>query len=368
MSSDILDILGVATKEETYTSLIAYALANHTAFRKAAIEKFLGKPCVSDDWKIKSELQVASCQGKDIPDIVIYSSSENRIIIVENKLFSAEGLDQTTRYSSSEFNDAIKNLLGLPNAGLDYIFLTLENRQPQSSKFKKISYSELAKVIPQSSINNSKLCLLLDEFRKKVEEFDKCAPPQPNQVFLDYLKSNPVAGLVSSYRKFEVACTHFSRNVGSQLGSPDIGTTSHLGSGYIPLAVWRKEGWLGKEYSEGDRDGRKCYDIHYEFQWDARNDTLTLYLHYHTNPYMTQTELEQIDKDFVKSHLEGRNKFYDELRKAQKSLPNWQLRKTILQLAYYPFDKNIKYGDLGKKLEELFGDMTSLVDNAIKII
>ncbi|MDK2887258.1 MAG: nuclease superfamily [Thermoanaerobacter sp.] len=366
LNGDILDILGVTDREDAYTNIIAYALANDISFRNAMLEMFLGSTSSSDDWEVKPWLQVISSQGKDVPDIVIYSRQENAVIIVENKLFSSEGAEQTERYSSDVFNEAVREQLKLPyGTKFVHVFLTLEGIAPRSNKFKMVTYSQIAALIPKSNKHSTKLGLLLDEFRQKVEEFDKWPLPRQDQPFLEYLKSTTPTKLVSGYRKFVLACNNFS--VSKLIGPPECGITAHRGSGYIPLALWQKDNW----YSQDDTNGRRCYEVHYEFQWDTRHDTLFFYLHYHTCPYVTRKEFETFDQGFRESYLRGRDDFYEEIHKQvrQRNFPKeWHFRKTWLQLAYAELDGNMTYGAIYDQIDRLVTAMTPLIDAATKVL
>jgi hypothetical protein len=141
--------------------------------------------------------------------------------------------------------------------------------------------------------------------------------------------------------------------------------TANRGSGYIPLCLWYKKGWRSKEYPE-EKDGAKCYNIHFEFQWDTREsrENLTIYLHYETNPYITQKELKKVGKHFIKDYQKARDKFYNYVKGQSPS--GWNISKTFLRIAYYTFDKETRFGDLKKKVTSLIKSMTNVVEAYLK--
>ncbi len=66
------------------------------------------------------------------------------LIYIENKIFSGEGADQTGR----EWRDAAKRAkdLGVPCNAVHALFLTLNKQAPQHSKFRCITWGQMARV------------------------------------------------------------------------------------------------------------------------------------------------------------------------------------------------------------------------------
>jgi len=357
MNEHIFDILGIGSREDSYTDLIAHAFRQHSEFRKNLLA-LLGEEDYNDwEHRVRPSVPIMSETGrkKDVPDLILFNKKANKIILIENKVFSGEGWNQTERYASNEFKKSLESYLEIPKANFKFFFLTLDETEPHSSLFQTISYLDISKCIPKT-LGNSKLDILLKELRERIDEYYNWPKPSENDVVLDYLKNT--RRLVNSYRTFRIVADSLLESNTEFL--KECGITANRGSGYIPLCLWYKKSWRSREAEE--KDGGKCYNIHFEFQWDTRKDreNLALYLHYETNPYMTQNELKEISKDFVAEYEKSRDDFFSYIK--EKSPRRWNISKTFLRIAYYTFDKDIKFGELKEIVNELIGDMTFIID------
>ena len=110
MNEHIFDILGIGSREDSYTDLIAYAFEHSSEFRQNILTK-LGEQDYGD-WKgwIRPPIPIKSKSGrkKDVPDLILFSNKKQKVLLIENKVFSCEGWEQTKRYASDEFK---KNFL-----------------------------------------------------------------------------------------------------------------------------------------------------------------------------------------------------------------------------------------------------------------
>jgi len=358
MKEHIFDILGIGSREDSYTNLIAYAFEHFPEFKQNILTK-LGEQDYGD-WKvcIRPQIPIKSGRGrkKDVPDLILFSKEKQKVILIENKLFSLEGWEQTERYASDEFKRGLINFLNFDTTPeTKYFFLTLDDAKPCSPSFKTISYSEISECIP-NDLNNSKLDILLKELKERIDEYYNLQPPEENEIVLDYLIKN-VSGLVNEYRTFKI----LTDNLLDRQFLKELGITKNRGNFYIPYCSWYKEKWRGKEYPK-EKDVSKCFDIHFELQWDTREEqeNLTLFLHYHTYPYMTQKELKEVEEYFVEKYQKARDKFYNYIK--EQSPPKWNIRKAFLRIAYYTFDKEIQFGELKEKVNTLIENMTNVID------
>jgi len=356
MNEHIFDILGISSREDSYTDLIVHAFRQHSGFRKNLLSLLREEDY--NDWEhlVRPSVSIKVGRKKDVPDLILFNKKANKIILIENKVFSGEGWNQTERYASNEFKKSLESYLGISKANFKFFFLTLDEIEPSSSEFQTISYLDISECIPKT-IGNSKLDILLEELKERIDEYYNWPKPSENDVVLDYLKN--IRRLVNSYRTFRIMVDGLLELNKEFL--KECGITANRGSGYIPLCLWYKESWRSREYPE-EKDGSKCYDIHFEFQWDTREDweNLTLYLHYHTNPYMTQKELKEVSKDFVAKYDESRDDFFSYIK--EKAPQYWNISKTFLRIAYYTFDNNVNFGNLKKIVNVLIGNMTSIID------
>ena len=354
-------MLGIGSREDSYTDLVAYAFEHSPKFNGKLLKLLVLDEKDHGNWKdqVRPQVPIKKSQGgrtKDIPDLILFSKKRRKVILIENKLFSGEGLKQTKRYASNEFKNSLEQHLKIKFLVFKFFFLTLDGTKPCSRSFETISYLDISNCIPQN-LGSSKLDILLEELRERIDEYYSWPLPNEDAVVLDYLNNRK--RLVNSYRTFRI--------VADKLFDPSLGflkdcdITANRGSGYIPLCLWYKERWRSKEYPE-EKDGAKCYNIHFEFQWDTREDreNLTIYLHYETNPYMAQKELKKVGKHFIEEHRKARDKFYNYIKGQSPS--EWNISKTFLRIAYYTFDKEIRFGDLKKKVNSLIESMTNVVE------
>ena len=269
MSDHIFEILGIGSREDSYTDLIHYAFENNTEFKKKLL-KLLNEQNFND-WKAitRPSVTIVSETGrkKDVPDLIIFSKKAYKILLIENKVFSGEGWKQTERYSSDDFKnsltkDLVKKEKMVENPKFKFIFLTLYGKEPSSSNFLTKSYKDIANCIPQT-LSNTKLDILLTELKERINEYENWPLPKENDVVLNYLHNTN--RLVNSYRTFTI----MSKNLIDTKNVPvvECSITANRGSGYIPLCIWQKDEWKGeKDSTEKSEqiDGRKCFDIHFE--------------------------------------------------------------------------------------------------------
>lgn len=112
--------------------------------------------------------------GKSIgtPDMIIYETNKQvpKIIVIENKLGTGEGVKQTLRYEAEPAQHKILRKLGLETAEFHFIFLTLDTTVlPGSSKFKRVHYSSFLN--NNFNVNNFTLNKLLEDFKNKLSAF-----------------------------------------------------------------------------------------------------------------------------------------------------------------------------------------------------
>ena len=358
MDEQIIDILGIGTREDSYTDLIAYAFVNNQVFRKNLLILFGEED--RGDWKVfvrmPVPIQSESGRKKDVPDLVLFSRKAQKVLLIENKIFSGEGWRQTERYASDAYKRSLGSYLVSPTLDYDFLYLTLDGSTPSSTAFKSISYQELMQCITQNS-EKTKLDILLQELRERIEEYYNWPAPADDDDVRTYLKN--CRRLVNSYRTFIILTERIFPAHAPFL--TDWGITANRGSGYIPLYHWYKENWRGEEYPAGN-DGSRCYDIHFELQWDTRveRDYLRLYLHYHTNPYMVKKEFETLSIDFIEGYGKSRTQFFNFLK--DRHIPLWNFNKTQLSIADYIFDKNITFKKFRNIMIECIENMTLPID------
>ncbi|WP_135604088.1 hypothetical protein [Methanococcoides sp. NM1] len=100
-------------------------------------------------------------------------------------------------------------------------------------------------------------------------------------------------------------------------------------------------------------------------QWNTCSDKLNLYLHYETNPYITQKKFKKQNESFINEYITARNGFFDFVN--GQNLNNWVMKKYPLMIASVNFDKNITFGELNNKIEGLADDMSTIIDEWVEL-
>jgi len=360
MDKHIFDILGVGSREDSYTDLLGHAFNENSTFKKNFLS-LLGEKDDNDwEYEIRPNIPIKSESGrkKDIPDLILYNKKTKVVLLIENKIFSDEGWNQTERYASEEFKDSIEEYLDLQKPHFKFFYLTLDGTKPSSKEFQILTYKDISNAIP-TSLGNTKLDILLKELKERIDEYYNWPKPKDDYEVLEYLKNTQ--RLVNPFRTFQILANNL---IEPDTFLTEFGITANRGSGYIPICLWYKKTWKS---NPEEKDGGKCYNIHFEFQWDTKYNSLRLYLHYETNPYMTQKEFKTLDEDFQKEYKKSRDDFFYYVK--EKKPKSWKIKKTYLGIAYYPFDdkkdnddKGIEFGEMKKIFQELFGNMTPIID------
>jgi hypothetical protein len=365
MGKSIFELLGITSREDSFTDLIVNAFNNDAIFQSSFLENVLKIKPLSG-WEAISRISVFiysdSGKRKDCPDIVLTNSNHRKCAIVENKIFSGEGWRQTERYASKEFYESLKAKLSFPVDEIGYFYLTLDGALPVSNSFVPISYDSIMNC-DFGKETDANVHLLLTDLKELLETYYTHTGPKETDIVLDYLKINK--GLINSYRNFQLlAYSVFGTLTDYNMV---VATTSNRGSGYIPICLISKSHWASKEYPS-EMNGYSCFDIHYELQWDTREDLdkLTFYIHYHTNPYMTQNEISEnnIPQSFLESFEKRRKLLLSYLTNA--NLDIWHLSLTPLRIGYFLFEKKATFAEVKSKLIKLLSKTTSHIDKFLE--
>ncbi len=256
VSEHIFEILGVGTHEDSYTALIAHAFKRDGEFRHRFLQVLsdmsdkAGKQTIlpADDWECQTKHALAAGAGRkrNIPDLVIFSKKTGQIIVVENKLHSGEGADQTKRYASNECRGELANRVKSPQPSFHFFFLTLEGDRPQCAAFVPLSYEALLPLVESARTRRGKLATLLQEFHERVAGYYGYPKLDTQAKVLEYLnreESKPEHALVTERLRFAVLALsvrlddEFKRNPG---------LTGRRDCGYIPLCEFYKPSWRGE--------------------------------------------------------------------------------------------------------------------------
>ena len=359
----IFDVLDISYREDSYSSIISNAFNNVSCFRNNIVNQFNLQN--SDDWKSKLKLNInfrLNNRTRLIPDLILFSKKENVLIVIEVKIFSSEGKDQTEYYSSAKEN--ISSALNLNNPTIRYIYLTLNGENAKSQEFENESFKKILISIPDDTDEiKYPYSILLTELKSRLKNYYDLKLEDLNLNALSFFTSTKQ--LINNYRLFEVAMSELIENTDFLKVTT---TTNNPGDGLTYLIYWYKESWNGKFIREA-KSGFETYEVHFEFHWHTQNDSnkFCLYLHYHPNPYHSQRQLNSliqkgvIDSNFLKEYNSRRNEFYDYLYKNINS-NFWVFDKTSLRISYTKINESVSLMKLKNILSEATKEMIPLID------
>lgn len=136
---DLFKLFRVETKEDIYTYCLLEMIKGGTnEFRRRVGLQF---GFCDNPFEVvrRSFTNIESSIRKQItPDFILYN--ENQVSIVESKMFSSEGDDQTSDYEKNK--EMIKRELGVENANVKLFFLTLSGISSRSEFFKQIKWTD----------------------------------------------------------------------------------------------------------------------------------------------------------------------------------------------------------------------------------
>jgi hypothetical protein len=365
---DELDVLGIASREDSYTSLLAQGFRHerqllHLFLRHVQADAGAG------DWRVAvrpvvprvsaDESEEHRSRTKDVPDLVLSSASARTIVVVENKVEAAEGEGQSDAYSCPRFLDCLARQLAMGNGELTYklIFLTPDGLAPLQSphmkhRFAVMSYAELAPMLPEDRADP--LGRLLATLRRRVREQATWSRPSDSADVRSYLRVG--WGLVTPLRRLRLLC--------DALGAKDFGTLTRTGAsnnanGPVYYAQFLRPEWERGSSSAADEG----WSIHLELQWAPRPGTLTLHLHHETCPYRKYKELEQLGPPY-EAHQALGNQLRETLADARAPLnrAGWKLRRYKWSHASHRIRDGITVGEMRDVLGHLVSAARPVID------
>jgi hypothetical protein len=202
--NDVFDYLNVADKEDIYTGLIHVAFNESTAFRQrfcaffgAKVDEkaklllrnpFLYETTITTR-KINKDGRIAEeprRHKRQIPDLTLIT--QDKICIIESKLFASEGSYQTERYGDIRFLKSIKKdkklaSLDLTNTKLHshrcktiddqcLFYMTINGDRAYNDAFMSITWSDLiASVFTELYDHNEILIPILTQMKARFESY-----------------------------------------------------------------------------------------------------------------------------------------------------------------------------------------------------
>ncbi len=203
-TKDVFDYLKSADKEDIYTSLIHYAFNESETFRRRFCLFFgaqddpqakllvrhpfynqskIAKRKINKDEKVSEDHQ---SHQRQIPDLTLVT--QDKICIIESKLFSQEGSYQTERYGDHSFLESIKKDKKLISLKLDDVklnahrcpskidqclfYMTINGDRAVNTAFMSITWSELIEeVFVELEDFNETLRIILIQMKERFSSY-----------------------------------------------------------------------------------------------------------------------------------------------------------------------------------------------------
>lgn len=302
--SDIFDILGISGREDSYTDLIHSIFDMSDEFKKNIRDEFFEDGEDIKDLNIKIRSYYFTPEGtrkKIIPDIILYN--ENKLVIIEVKVFSSEGKDQLKSYSAGV--EEIKEQLELKDEiEVGKYYLTLDKQNDLPGEFTSMTWKEFADLIPET-IDNKFICnchainMCIKDLKKRVDDYED-VNIDVSKNFKDIYKWHHFVSYEKILKQifkdeFDVKWYEWSIWEGWESGENCYAAS---------IQVYCDETWISHDqivFNTDENDDEVInkdyitvtnnYDIHYEIKI-IDNNKIEFRIDYHTNPYLTNNEIK----------------------------------------------------------------------------
>lgn len=366
--SDEFELLDIAHREDSYTTLLMQALRVLPTFRRGFLES-LGLDSAATDWSWSARRALTrdanrssvSTDGrtKDVPDLVGVSRASQVFIVVENKVFASEGHGQTLAYSDPAFLAGLATQHGITNPRVRLVYLTPDGTAPapcdREPRFEPMSYDRLVPLLPEAG--GTPLTRLLGTLRRRIEERLTWPEPEDQSLALSYLAVQ--WGLVTPAHVFARLC----RAVQPQGFIGHALATSNNQNGLVVYKQLTRPGWERRPEPTRPR-GRT---IHFELQWSPGMPELRVHLHQETIPYVKLKALKA-GHAFLADHRREKAGLRSALHSRRRELEDvgWEFRGGGWAHATARFDEDITVRELRTKLGHLLSGMGQRVDAAVR--
>lgn len=387
---DIFEILGISSKEDCFTNLLA------ETFNHSGSQEFRERLCIaisndsfnvynSEDaiintryvFNVKSSSETGG-RSKLVPDMIFTSHSQKVIVIIENKIFSNEGYKQTSAYSSPEFLFELRRILKEHHIEddykIEYYYMTLLGEKPCSYNFKPLKWTDFIIATCKDVIMNEPYNILLNDLLSRAIELKSFVetPLDINKTFMDYCSqrnrwiSNKT--ILEKYFSLMLSTIVFKYD-----GQVNFLISEYHGRSSQMLILLNKDDWMKnniEEYKQGDPISRfeHTRNIHVEFTWQVGAKDASIMIHYETNPYYPYDKFREKYPTIEPIYAEHRKAFKDNFNRAIEDSKYWKKANTTLALARSSCKDfvNITYNDFQNWFLDVFDEAYTLINNILK--
>jgi len=332
---DIFEILSVERREDSYNSLITYALMNSQAACDEVVRHALpNAPSLAWDVKCRSK----NTEGK-VPDVTITgeSNGEKWGVFIENKIDATEAIGQTRGYF-----DVIRSyVIEKDRAG--GIFLTLDGatahrhvQETGETRVMSLTHRELAAILHKHLDDLGEPLQAGSTLRNAVASYvDRASVPPPVLDLKCTLSSLRDSLRVKSRHAMHPGLVQYAalaKLLASKVGVPEQNACSVLAQNQgsaTPGLQLRADKWRGKNI-DGNFWDLANLDIHLEVLF-GESKPGSIHLHFETCPYLTKRELANLTN--FDQFRAAQGEFRAIVHAAALKLPLWRMKNTYLQVA-----------------------------------
>ncbi len=315
---DLFDIFNA--REDNFTNMLYFLYKKEPIFRTKFLKLIFGEDFEEGDnkvffktrtayWKYISENIVPDTNtgdeliskgcpkqtGKIVPDIILHN--KEYFAIIEVKIFSGEGKQQTERYFEASKNIMENLKIEIDKDKQKYYFLTVNKAEPDCKEFSHISWTQIADCMGPNDCENEMAKLLTGQFEVRIESINY-KDVDVDGLWKDQVKSIKWSGAIRFYTALESLFKKIEKENNIQwAGYHWTGYNKSSNSYELSASFYPDDGsWQGKKLEEAmqSKDPNSCYDYHFEFKWNEATNNLTMRLDYHLYPYHSKNDIEKI--------------------------------------------------------------------------
>ena len=382
-SDDIFDILGIATKEDSYTDLIAYAFQCNADF----LARFVR--AVAPEWSeipdggwqcfVRRSVETKGLDSTGVhwpkklcPDLTLVLPEHGKVLLIENQIHASAGEHQTKLYLRAEFHqklishykERIQNKWPC-QPQVKCVYLSLDGRE-QLKGFVNVRHADIVKWI-ETTLPVNNLGRLLEEYRRRVLEHATWSESRLDSVPLqDYFIPRKLITEEQLFLRLldAVEAGMISRSF-SRVNQMVGGNT---GAGISWFRGWAKRDWTGGDF-ETKASGKDAYRLQYTLIWKGPNSQRRLELHLEYHCDMAKPRFKDKPKAFQDEYLKRRDIFCNALQhnKTRMEASGWCLQKEWYFLAKKEFTLSMCTDELIAGVQRIIQDTTPIVDNLLDL-
>ena len=365
----ILSVLDVIDKEDIITNILAYCVKVDVEFARMFIDSVCGINAAHQYSEFIVETRITTTYN-GVPDLLIAAKDGEvfDLFLIENKVMAEEGIDQTANYANQSCIDEIKRKM-MPGTTYRDVFLTFltlfPDQKPKCEQFNQATYQQLLDGLKTITFGRDALADLL--IRALQYEFNRFYVNVNRTVNdNDWLIEN-----LALDNDLDGAFLYFKRIFeGLQYPSGFVAKRFSRDSWHgrkVYLVMITKPEWHPDMMEETpDRTimtSDRCYNLHFEVQYNVLKRQMAIYLHYETNPYLTEKDAQHyISESDFKLYQARRGRFIEYMR--ESPLQGFVVSEGYNQIGRFvlPVSDTTSISDFRSQVCSTMNTLTNIVD------